>query len=649
MSKKVIIVGGVAGGATAAARLRRISEDVEIVLIERGEHISFANCGLPYYIGETIKDRSKLLVQTVKGMSERFNLDIRNLSEVMSINPEKKSVTIKNLQNGEVYEESYDKLLLSPGARPIVPPIPGLSENTTLFTLRNIPDTDKIKNHVDNNNPKRAVVVGGGFIGIEMAENLVDRGIEVTLIEMANQIMAPIDFEMASILHTHLKEKGVHLILENGVQSFAEQGKKVVLSDGTEIQTDMTILSIGVRPENELAKTAGLELGERGGIVINEYLQTSNEDIYAVGDAVEVVDYMNGTKAMIPLAGPANRQGRIAANNMMGKKEKYQGTLGTSIAKVFDLNVAATGANEKTLKRLGFNYEVVHIHPSSHAGYYPGAAPIALKVIFNKETGKIFGAQAVGADGVDKRIDVIATAIKGGLTVEDLTNLELSYAPPFSSAKDPVNMAGYVATNIIEGDLEHIQWHEVDQIVSEGGLLIDVREPMEREFGFIEGSISISLNDLRNKLDQIPKDKTVYVSCQVGLRGYLASRILKNNGYQVKNVDGGWKTYSSVYGSKMNKNVKTKTNDLGVTEIVEEKANEINVDSIVDVSGLTCPMPIVKLKKGIELLESNQVLELHVTDRGALNDLPAWSKNAGHTILKTEQDDKLIKFWIKKK
>jgi CoA-disulfide reductase len=649
MTKKIIIVGGVAGGATAAARLRRISENVEIVLVERGEHISFANCGLPYYIGENIKDRSKLLVQTVKGMSDRFNLDIRNLSEVLSINPENKIVSIKNLQNGEVYEESYDKLLLSPGARPIVPPIPGLTENETLFTLRNIPDTDKIKNYVDNNKPKKAIVIGGGFIGIEMAENLVDRGIEVTLIEMANQIMAPIDFEMASILHTHLKEKGVNLILENGVKSFEEQGKKAVLSDGTEIRTDMTILSIGVRPENELAKTAGLELGERGGIVVNEYLQTSNEDIYAVGDAVEVVDYISGTKAMIPLAGPANRQGRIAANNMMGKKEKYQGTLGTSIAKVFDLTVAATGANEKTLKRLGVTNEVVHIHPSSHAGYYPGAAPIALKLIFDKETGKIFGAQAVGADGVDKRIDVIATAIKGGLTVEDLTNLELSYAPPFSSAKDPVNMAGYVATNIMEGELEHIQWHEVDQIVSEGGLLIDVREPMEREFGFIEGSINISLNDLRNKLDEIPKDKTVYVSCQVGLRGYLASRILKNNGYHVINVDGGWKTYSSVNGSNINKNVAAETNDLGEIEVVEVKSNDIKVDSVVDVSGLTCPMPIVKLKKGIELLDSNQVLELHVTDRGALNDLPAWSKNAGHTILKTEQDDKLIKFWIKKK
>lgn len=549
MAKKIIIVGGVAGGATAAARLRRISEDVDIILVERGEHISFANCGLPYYIGETIKERSKLMVQTVKGMSERFNLDIRNLTEAVKINPENRTVTLKNLRTGEEYEETYDKLLLSPGARPIVPPIPGLADNQSLFTLRNIPDTDKIKNYVDAQMPKKAVVIGGGFIGIEMAENLAGRGLEVTIIEMANQIMAPIDFEMASILHAHLKEKGVKLILENGVQSFADQGRKVYLSDGTEIETDMTILSIGVRPENELAKNAGLELGQRGGIIVNEYLQTSNADIYAVGDAVEVVDYISGSKTMIPLAGPANRQGRIAANNMMGKQEKYQGSLGTSIAKVFDLAVAATGNNEKTLKRLGIPYEVVHIHPSSHAGYYPGAAPIALKVIFDKETGKIFGAQAVGADGADKRIDVIATAVKGGLTVEDLTNLELSYAPPYSSAKDPVNMAGYVASNMMYGDLEQVQWHEVDQIVAKGGLLIDVRDAEERENGYIEGSINISLNELRNHLDELPKDQTIYVSCQVGLRGYLASRVLKNNGFQVKNVDGGWKTYYSVYGS----------------------------------------------------------------------------------------------------
>jgi CoA-disulfide reductase len=548
MKQKVIIVGGVAGGATAAAKLRRISEDVEIILIERGEYISFANCGLPYYIGETIKERGKLLVQTVKGMSERFNMDIRNLSEVIAIDSENKKVTIKNLQTDEIYNESFDKLLLSPGAKPIVPPIPGLEENETLFTLRNIPDTDKIKSYVDNQNPKNAVVIGGGFIGIEMAENLAERGIEVTIIEMANQIMAPIDFEMASILHNHLIDKGVKLILENGVQSFADNGRKINLSDGTEIETDMTILSIGVKPENELAKSAGLVIGERGGIIVNEYLQTSNEDIYAVGDAVEVVDYISGMKAMIPLAGPANRQGRIAANNMMGKKEKYQGTLGTSIAKVFDLTVTSTGNNEKTLQRLGIPYEVVHIHPSSHAGYYPGAAPISLKLIFDQQTGRIFGAQAVGADGADKRIDVIATAIKGRLTVEDLTHLELSYAPPYSSAKDPVNMAGYVATNVIEGELEQVQWHEIDEIIADGGLLIDVREPKERENGFIAGSINITLNELREKLDTVPKDQTIYVSCQVGLRGYLASRILKNNGYHVKNVDGGWKTYSSVFG-----------------------------------------------------------------------------------------------------
>ncbi|MDV2887152.1 CoA-disulfide reductase [Alkalihalophilus pseudofirmus] len=641
MSTKVIIVGGVAGGATAAARLRRISEDVEIILVERGEHISFANCGLPYYIGETIKERSKLLVQTVEGMSKRFNLDVRNSSEVLSIDPQNNKLTIKNLRNGEEYEETYDKLLLSPGARPMVPPIPGLSENMTAFTLRNIPDTDKIKTYVDSNKPKKAVVIGGGFIGIEMAENLVDRGIDVTLVEMAKQIMAPIDVEMASILHTHLKEKGVHLVLENGVQAFTEQGKKVLLSDGTEIETDMTILSIGVRPENELAKSAGLELGERGGIIVNEYLQTSKEDIYAVGDAIEVVDYINGKKAMIPLAGPANRQGRIAANNMMGKKEKYQGTMGTSIAKVFDLTVAATGNNEKTLKHLGITYEVVHIHPSSHAGYYPGAAPIALKLIFDKSTGKIFGAQAVGADGVDKRIDVIATAIKGELTVEDLTNLELSYAPPFSSAKDPVNMAGYVASNIMDGELEHIQWHEVDQIVSDGGLLIDVREPMEREFGFIKGSKNIPLNDLRDRLSELPKDQTIYVSCQVGLRGYLASQILKNKGYKVKNVDGGWKTYSSVLRENLAIYDKTTTNNF--------KENEIKVDKVVDVTGLTCPMPIIELKKGIESLEHGQVLELHVTDKGALNDLPAWSEKAGHTLLKTVQEEKIIKFLIKKK
>ncbi|MFZ0445596.1 MAG: FAD-dependent oxidoreductase [Bacillus sp. (in: firmicutes)] len=647
MTQKVIIIGGVAGGATAAAKLRRISEEVEIIVIERGEYISFANCGLPYYIGGTITDRSKLLVQTVEGMSGRFNMDIRNLSEAVKIDHENKKVIIKNLRNDKVYEESYDKLLLSPGASPIVPPIPGLKENETLFTLRNIPDTDRIKKYVDDHKPEKAVVIGGGFIGIEMAENLVDRGIEVTMIEMSQQVMAPIDIEMASLLHTHIREKGVNLIIGNGVQSFEDQGRKVILADGTEVATNMTILSIGVRPENQLAKEAGLELGARGHIVVNEFLQTSQEDIYAVGDAIEVVDYINGQKAAIALAGPANRQGRIAAKNMMGGSEKYQGTLGSSVAKVFDLTVASTGNNEKTLKRYEIPYEVLHIHPSSHAGYYPGAAQMSMKLIFDKETGKIYGAQAIGADGVEKRIDVIATAIKGGLTVEDLTNVELCYAPPYSSAKDPVNMAGYVATNLVEGELEHIQWHEVDEIIANGGLVIDVREPIEREFGFIKSSINIPLDQLRNRLEEIPQDQTVYVSCQVGLRGYLASQILKNNGYSVKNVDGGWKTYSSVYGSNIKVNVETTTNDLGETII--EKENDIVVDEVLDVTGLTCPMPIVKLKKGIDGIESNQILELHATDRGTLSDLPAWSQNAGHDILKTEQAGPVIKFWIKKR
>lgn len=646
MKTKVIIIGGVAGGATAAARLRRISEDAEIILIERGEHISFANCGLPYYIGETIKDRSKLLVQTVEGMSKRFVLDIRVNSEAVTIDVKNKKVTIKNLHTAEVYEESYDKLLLSPGARPIIPPIPGIENHESLFTLRNIPDTDRIKDFVEHHAPESAIIIGGGFIGLEMAENLVARGIKVTVIEKGNQVLTPLDMEMASPVQTHLIQNGVTLILGNGVKGFKANGNIVVLEDGIELKTDMTILSIGVRPENELAKSAGLEIGEQGGIVVNHLLQTSNQDIYAVGDAIEVRDYINRKKTMIPLAGPANRQGRIAANNIMGKKEKYEGTLGTSIVKVFDLTVATTGNNEKVLQKWDIPYEVVHIHPNSHAGYYPESTPIALKLIFDKESGRIYGAQAIGRDGVDKRIDVIATAIKGNLTVEDLSNLELSYAPPYSSAKDPVNMAGYVATNIVDGELNQIQWHEVDQIVKNGGFLIDVRERVEREFGYIDGSQNISLGQLRGKLEDLPKDQPIYVSCQVGLRGYLASRILKNNGFDVKNVDGGWKTYSSV--SDLTETVE---NIQGSNPKMEERKEEADfqIDSLLDVAGLACPMPIVKLKKGMDQLESNQVLELQATDKGILADLPAWTKKVGHQILKTEQEGSIIKFWIKKK
>ncbi len=635
MDKKILIIGGVAGGATAAARLRRLDEKSTIILFERGEHISFANCGLPYYIGETIKSRDKLLVQTVEGMSKKFNLDIRNLSEVTAINRDRKTVTVKNLGTNEVYEESYDVLVLSPGAKPIVPPVPGLKEANNVFTLRNIPDTDKIKGFVDEQKPKEAVVVGGGFIGLEMAENLAERGVKVTIVEMANQVMAPLDFEMASIVHNHLIEKGANLILEDGVHSFEDNGKTIALASGRKISTDMIILSIGVRPENTLALDAGLSVGERGGIQVNEYLQTNDEHIYAIGDAIEVTDYINGQPTMIPLAGPANRQGRIVANNIYDKKETYKGTLGTSVAKVFDLTVSTTGNNEKILKRLGVDYEVVHLHPSSHAGYYPGASPIALKLIFDRENGKIFGAQAVGKNGVEKRIDVIATAIKGNLTVEDLTEIELAYAPPFSSAKDPVNMAGYVASNIMNGDVDTVQWHEVDELIANGGLLIDVREPIEREMGYIQGSINIPLGEIRERLHDIPKDKTIYVSCQVGLRGYLASRILKENGYDVKNVDGGWKTYSSVYRKPT-----------GARS--QDNAEKATVSISIDTTGMMCPGPITEVQKNISALQVGNILEVTTTDNTFVQDIKTWCDTNEQTFIKAEWQENQFHVLIKK-
>ncbi|WP_075981899.1 CoA-disulfide reductase [Bacillus massilinigeriensis] len=546
--KKILIVGGVAGGASAAARLRRLSEEDHIVMFERGEYISFANCGLPYYIGEVIQNRNKLLVQTIEGMTNRFNLDIRNFTEVVKINRDEKKITARNVQTGEEYDESYDVLILSPGSKPIRPNIPGIEEAKALFTIRNVPDTDKIKKYVDVVKPKQAVIVGGGFIGLEMAENLVERGVEVTLVERSNQVMAPIDYEMAQIVQTHLLEKGIDLVLDDGVESFENEGKQICLSSGKVIDTDMIILAIGVQPENSLAKDAGLELGLRGAIKVNSHLQTSDSSIYAVGDVIEVKDYINEFETFVPLAWPANRQGRLVADHINGREAEYKGTMGTSIAKIFDLAVAATGNNEKTLQRIGIPYEVVHVHPNNHAGYYPGASQLTLKLIFDKETGKIYGAQGVGKDGVDKRIDVIATAIKGGLKVQDLPDLELAYAPPFSSAKDPVNYAGYVATNIMEGLVDTIQWHEIDQIVENGGYLIDVRDPQEVARGAIRGSVNIPVNDLRDRLDEVPKDKDIYVSCQVGLRGYLAARILDENGIKAKNLDGGYKLYSAVFG-----------------------------------------------------------------------------------------------------
>ncbi len=569
MHKKIVIIGGVAGGASAAARLRRMDEHAEIILLERGEFISFANCGLPYYIGGTIEDREELLVLTAEDMTKKFNFDVRPFNEVTSINRSNKTVTVKNLTTGKIYEESYDNVILSPGASPLKPPIPGLDTADNVYTLRNIPDTDLIKQKVDTIQPQNAVVIGGGFIGVEMAENLVDRDIHVTLVEMLDQIMAPMDYEMASVLHNHLREKGVNLILSDGVKAFHKNGAEIELNSGKLISSDITMLAIGVKPENQLAKDAGLDLGERGGIKVTKHMQTSDPYIYAVGDAIEVTDYITGLPTMIPLAGPANKQARIAADNICGRAATYPGTMGTAVVKVFDMTAASTGVNEKRLRQLNLPFQALHIHPGSHAGYYPGANSITMKLLFDPANGKILGAQAVGWSGVEKRIDVIATAIKGGLTVSDLQELELSYAPPYSSAKDPVNMLGFAATNVIESLTDSFQWHEVDKLVSQKAIMIDVRDDNEHETGSIDHSTLIPLNQLRTRMSEIPKNQPIYVYCQVGIRGYLASRILKQHGFsQVKNLDGGYRTYMEVFHPDDRNQFETQVNESGVAKIL---------------------------------------------------------------------------------
>ena len=576
---KIIIIGGVAGGASAATRLRRMNETNEIVMFERSDYISFANCGLPYHIGETIKDRNNLLVQTVKGMKDRFGIDVRVKTEVLKINPKEKTVLAKNLLTGEKYEESYDKLLLSPGAEAFIPPIPGV-HSKNIYSLRNMSDMDKIKSKVDKK-VKRAVVIGAGFIGLEIAENLVERDIEVTIIEKSNQVLAPVDFEIASEVHQHIKEFKTELFLNDGAKEFIEIGDKtkVKLESGIEIIADIIIMAIGVRPENKLALEAGLEIGKTGGIKVNEYLQTSDEDIYAVGDAIEVKHYINGAESLIPLAWPANRQGRIVADTILGIRQKpYTGSLGTSILKAFDLTVSATGLNEKTLKRLGIPYMVTTVNRNDHASYYPGATPLTLKLIFNKE-GDILGAQAIGYKGVDKRIDIIATAIKGNLKVWDLQEVEVAYAPPYNSAKDPVNIAGYAAENMINGEHETFRYFEIDELLQDSNYqLLDVRTKMENRLGTIKDSINIDVNELRDNLGSLNRDKTYLVFCQVGLRGYLAYRILVQNGFKVKNLDGGYRLWSHTVQEQENKNIFKENNfkhkDLNSFEKVKELVDE---------------------------------------------------------------------------
>ena len=543
---KILIVGGVAGGATAATRLRRLSEENEVIIFEKGQYVSFANCGLPYHISGTIDKRDALLLQTPESLKERYNLDVRVFTEVLSIYTDEKKVSVKNLQTGEIYLENYDKLLLSPGAEPIKPPFEGI-DSDKIFTLRNIPDMDKIV--AKTKNAQNFVVVGGGFIGLEVAENLIEAGKSVKLVELGNQVMAPVDFDIASFVHEKAKQKGLELLLNVGVEKFNDKGEtiEVFLNNGISVETDAVILAIGVKPETKLAVEAGLEIGETRGILVNEFMQTSNPDIYAVGDAIEVAHYINNKKVLIPLAWPANRQGRIVADNIvLGNQYKYTGSLGSSILKFFELSVASTGLNEKTLKKFGIPYKTAIVTRGHHAGYYPGAKNMVLKLIFD-ENGKIFGAQAIGEAGVDKRIDVIATAIKGNLTVYDLPEIEITYAPPFNSAKDPVNIAGYAAENILKGDLEMVNYDEFWNFVKENdAVILDVRTSKEFSGGAIEGAININVDDLRANLEKLDKNKTYAIYCQVGLRGYLANRIMRNNGFRAVNLNGGYNLWSKV-------------------------------------------------------------------------------------------------------
>jgi NADPH-dependent 2,4-dienoyl-CoA reductase/sulfur reductase-like enzyme/rhodanese-related sulfurtransferase len=543
---KILIVGGVAGGATAATRLRRLSEENEVIIFEKGQYVSFANCGLPYHISGTIDKRDALLLQTPESLKERYNLDVRVFTEVLSIYTDEKKVSVKNLQTGEIYLENYDKLLLSPGAEPIKPPFEGI-DSDKIYTLRNIPDMDKIV--AKTKNAQNFVVVGGGFIGLEVAENLIEAGKSVKLVELGNQVMAPVDFDIASFVHEKAKQKGLELLLNVGVEKFNDKGEtiEVFLNNGTSVETDAVILAIGVKPETKLAVEAGLEIGETRGILVNEFMQTSNPDIYAVGDAIEVAHYINNKKVLIPLAWPANRQGRIVADNIvLGNQYKYTGSLGSSILKFFELSVASTGLNEKTLKKFGIPYKTAIVTRGHHAGYYPGAKNMVLKLIFD-ENGKIFGAQAVGEAGVDKRIDVIATAIKGNLTVYDLPEIEITYAPPFNSAKDPVNIAGYAAENILKGDLEMVNYDEFWDFVKENdAVILDVRTSKEFSGGAIEGAININVDDLRANLENLDKNKIYAIYCQVGLRGYLANRIMRNNGFRAVNLNGGYNLWSKV-------------------------------------------------------------------------------------------------------
>lgn len=644
---KTVIIGGVAGGATAGARLRRLDEKAEIIIFEKDEYVSYANCGLPYHIGGTISDRGELLLQTPEGFRERFNIDVRIKSEVLAIDAKAKSVKVKNLKTGETYDEAYDKLIVSTGAKAIKPSIKGI-DGERIFSLRNIPDMDKIKSFIAEKNTKTAVVVGGGFIGLEMAENLHDAGLSVTLVERLNQVMSIVDYPMAVMVHQHLRSKGIQLLLGENIVGFEHNEQKIAvqLESKQSIDADMVILSIGVTPENTLAKQAGLTIGALGGIAVDEYMQTSDKDIYAVGDVVEVVNLVTGKPALIPLAGPANKQARIVADNIVfGNKHAYKGTIGTSVAKVFDMTVASAGASERLLEREGIAYLTSISHSNSHAGYYPDALPLSLKINFATD-GKLLGAQVVGYDGVDKRLDLLAQVIRNGGTIYDLTEIEHAYAPPYSSAKDPVNMAGFIAENILTKKMNIIHYEDVKNRTNDVQL-IDVRTKDEFGFGHIDGAINIPVDDMRARLNEISKDKKIYIYCAIGLRGYVASRILLQNGFsKVYNLSGGYKTYSCIQsdkvGDKMGCGTYPNVKESGDVEAKKRETLTINA------CGMQCPGPIMEMKKHYDQLSVGDQLTIKVTDQAFGQDLNAWCNMVGASLLNMDNSAGVITATVEK-
>lgn len=648
---ELMIIGGGAGGPAAASRTRRLDEEAVIGMFERGQHISYGHCGLPYYIGGAIQDREDLLISTPEKFKDLYNVDVHVRSEVKKILTEAKQIEIEDLTTGETYTQEYDNLILASGSSPIRPPLSGI-DLEGIFTLRNLTNADDISQFISQKKPTSAVVVGGGFIGLEMAENLNHQNIDVTIVEMLDQVMPPLDKEMADPLHHTLMLHGVELALSDPVAEFERQDEQIVvkLKSGREIKCGMVILSIGVKPNLELAKSAGLDIGEAGGIKVDEHMQSSDPHIYAVGDAVETTHLVTGKPAVIPLAGPASRQARIAVDNIYGRDVKYKGTLGTSLVKVFETTVGTVGVNEKTLKKLGMEYQKCYIQPFSHVTYYPDAAPMSVKLLFHPDSGRILGSQIVGSEGVDKRIDSLATAISAGMTVEDLSHLEMGYVPQYGSAKEVLNVAGYVASNILNGDMPVAHWDQMDKLLDGDGVFLDIRDEDVIGMGVVPGAINIPLHQLRHRLDELPKDVPIYVYCNVGVESYIAIRTLVQHGFDARNMSGGYGIYKSTcLGTDTTKQVNRMSNEPDIQTLdVQQVANEPEHVEYLDACGLQCPGPILKVKQKLDELQPGNVLEVAANDTGFAMDLPAWCRSVGHEVLSIEAKDGRIVGQIRK-